>query len=473
MMDDLFEGFTPDEIQILAESKRFAERYFGDPEFRRAFLEAPAERPGLLLDLRVRLSSSQWEPLLRHADNGRDFCLKESDLANYPALKLWIEWSKSFHQCLHNLSEAWVAEKSPRLAAWRKRGRRRFESEIGVTSGARIFPLFVYELSKGCSIGCWFCGFSAGRLQGYFPYTEENARLWQEVLTIGMDLCGPGCKASICYHGTEPFDNPDYLKFLGDVHAFCGLYPQTTTAAPLRNPEQTRELLRLREACPILPDRFSVLSVNGLREIHRTFSPYELRYIHLVLQNPGALTYMTNCGRTRTKPDKVRENHNFVRQFVPGDPSSDPLTIECACGYLVNMVERSIKLISPCLASDQSPDGYRIHAAGIFRDASEYKAFLERTMEEFMPAAPSWETPLSFRRDLIFTRLEDGFSLTSKAWRHSLKGKAWYIALGDRIARGDATRGEIIVQLGSEGVSLVEVTASIQKLFDKGLLEEY
>jgi radical SAM family RiPP maturation amino acid epimerase len=472
VVDDLYEGFAPDEIQVLAESKRFVERYIGDPEFRRVFVEAPTERPEMLLDLNVRLASLEWEALLRHPGKGRGYCLQESDLASYPALRLWKEWNKSFQQQVQDLREAWVAENNPRLAAWRKRATRRFVSEIGAISGAGVFPLFVYELSKGCSIGCWFCGLSAGRFEGYFPYTEKNARLWRELLTIGMDLCGPGCKAVICFHGTEPFDNPDYLTFLRDVHACYGVYPQTTTAAPLRNVALTRELLRLRETCPILPDRFSVLSVSALRKIHRTFSLHELRYVQMVLQNPGALSYKTNCGRARARPDKVRKNHNFVNQFAPSKFPADPRTIECVCGYLVNMVEGSIKLISPSPASDESPNGYRIHAAGIFRDASEYKAFLERTMEEFMPLAPSWQIPLSFRPDLTFTRLEDGFSLTSKAFRHSLKGKAWYGALGDRIARGDATRGEIIVQLGSEGISLVEVTASIQKLFERGLLEE-
>jgi len=345
-------------------------------------------------------------------------------------------------------------------------------SEIGVLRDVRFFPLFVYELSQGCSLGCWFCGFAAGRLQGVFPYTSDNARLWQTILTIGQELAGPGGKMSMCYHATEPFDNPDYLRFLRDVQACYGVYPQTTTAAPLRNLAVTRELLRLRETCPTMPDRFSVLSLEALRNLHQTFSPYELRYVQLLLHTPGALQHKTNCGRARLHPHKLLEANRDARQSDTTEEPLDPQTIECLCGYLVNMVERSVKLVTPCLATAQWPNGYRVLTQTTFRDASEYKAFLEQTMAEWMPLTPDWHARLAFRRDLAFTRLADGFCLTSRAHRHTLQGKAWHGAFGGRIAKGDAARGAIITQLAAEGVSLVEVTAMIQKIFDKGLLAD-
>jgi hypothetical protein len=189
------------------------------------------------------------------------------------------------------------------------------------------------------------------------------------------------------------------------------------------------------------------------------------------LQNKGALAYKTNCGRARKHPQKLTEANRFARQYGPKNEPLDPRTIECLCGYLVNLVEHSVKLISPCLASDQWPNGYRIHAAATFRDASEYKAFLEQTIEEFMPLNPEWKDKVSFRRDLMFERLEDGFRLTSRAYRHSLKGKTWYAALGELIAKGETSRGQIITQLASEGVPLLEVTSILQKIFDKSLLE--
>ena len=266
--------------------------------------------------------------------------------------------------------------------------------------GLPVFPVFAFELSKGCSVGCWFCGLSAGSLQGIMPYTKEAARLWREILGIGLDLFGPGSRASLCYHGTEPFDSPNYLHFLRDFNDVCGICPQTNTAVPLRNVQLTRELLSLRESCPILPDRFSVLSLSSLKEIHRTFSPYELRYVELILHNRGALTYQTSTGRAREDPQKLEEANRAARCYDPNDSPLDPNTIECVCGYLVNLVDRSVKLVSPCRATDQWPNGYRVHAAGTFRDAAEYRAFLERTIDEHMPEKLEWQANVAFRQDL-------------------------------------------------------------------------
>ena len=471
-MVDIFQDYEPDEIQILAEFKRLVERYTGDSAFRRMACDVPSQRPELLSNLGIRLDCLERGYLWRHFEDRSRFRLTESDLADSPDLKLWIAWKRAFHDHVCRLNEAWVPSDKQRLAAWRNRRIRRFASETGVTSRAIIFPFFAYELSKGCSIGCWFCGLSAERFQGFFPYTRENARLWRELLQIGLDLCGPGCQASLCYHATEPFDNPDYLHFLKDFHTFCGIYPQTTTAAPLKNLSLTRELLRLRDTSPILQDRFSVLSVKSLKEIHQTFSPYELRYVQLILHNKGALGYKTNCGGARKHPQKLTEANRIMHQYDGQDNPPDPFTIECVCGYLVNLVERSVKLISPCSASDRWPNGYRIHAEGAFRDAPEYKAFLERTMEECMPLKAEWKDNVRFRPDLTFERLEDGFSLTSRAYRHSLHGKTWYAALGELIAKGETTRGQIIARFASEGVPLLEVTSILQKVFDKGVLED-
>jgi len=50
-------------------------------------------------------------------------------------------------------------------------------------------------------------------------------------------------------------------------------------------------------------------------------------------------------------------------------------------------------------------------------------------------------------------------------------GKSWHGHLGDLVARGNLSRGEISTQLGARGVSIVGVTATLQTLFDAGLLD--
>ena len=43
-------------------------------------------------------------------------------------------------------------------------------------------------------------------------------------------------------------------------------------------------------------------------------------------------------------------------------------TIACVSGFLFNMVERNVRLISPCNASERWPLGYRIYDEGTFTD---------------------------------------------------------------------------------------------------------
>ena len=89
-----------------------------------------------------------------------------------------------------------------------------------------------------------------------------------------------------------------------------------------------------------------------------------------------------------------------------------------------------------------------------------------------MPEKLEWQANVAFRPDLRYERLADGFALTSRAYRHSLKGKPWYGALGDLIAEGESSAGEIITQVASGGVPLPEVMSMAQQLFDRGLFDD-
>ena len=138
-------------------------------------------------------------------------------------------------------------------------------------------PLFAFELSKGCSKQCWFCSFSPPQLQNNFLRTPANRAFWRSILTEAWNLCGTACQSSVCYHSTEPSDNPDYLDLLEDFHDVFGVYPQTTTADPLKDVAWTRRILDNRRRDPTNIDRFSVLTLRILRQIYATFSAEETR----------------------------------------------------------------------------------------------------------------------------------------------------------------------------------------------------
>jgi len=470
--DIIYQGCSPEEVQVFAQLKRFFERCKGDPEFREMVWNTPAEHSGLLKSLGIVIDPAELKCVCANLQGAGSANPEDDSCTTSPLLKQWADWQAVSQERLRRLYEGWGRSHNSRWNAWRSRQLHRNASEAGKIRRTPYFPLFAYELSKGCSIGCWFCGFDATKLAGNFTFTKENAQLWQELLSIGNELFGQPAKLAFCYHGTEPFDNPDYLSFLKSFHSEYGVYPQTTTAAPLRNLEQTRKLLQLRETAPQIPDRFSVLSLAMLKRIHETFSPYELRYVQLALHNKEASKYKSNCGRARKNPDQLLEANRAADQCYSEGNSLDPFSTACVCGYLVNMVERSVKLVSPCMANDQWPNGYYIYAEETFRDSAEYRAFLERTIEEFMAEQLEWKHPVAFRSDLKYKRRADGFSLTSRACRNSLKGKPWYGTLGDQIDAGESTAGEIITTIAADGVSLPEVSSAIQNIFAKGLLEE-
>ena len=75
-----------------------------------------------------------------------------------------------------------------------------------------------FELADGCSGNCLFCCLlDAKSLSAYFCYTPKNQLLWQEILHNTREVLGEIAGSSICYFGTEPFDNPDYEKFITDL----------------------------------------------------------------------------------------------------------------------------------------------------------------------------------------------------------------------------------------------------------------
>jgi radical SAM family RiPP maturation amino acid epimerase len=324
-------------------------------------------------------------------------------------------------------------------------------------------------------VGCSFCAFDPSRLQAWFAYTDPNRDLWRDLLATSWELFGPGCRAATCYHATEPTDNPDYLHFLEDFHRIIGNLPQTTTARPLKDVEWTRALLSMRAACdPEGVDRFSVLGTRALHRLHKAFTPEELRDVLLVIHKPG-MREKAFSGRIMAQADAVIEG---LQARVPANsgPTLLPpqMTIECVCGYLVNLVDRSIKLISPCNASQRWPLGYQVHAEGTFRNAAEFKGFILNSIDECMPAHLGPHDRVALRPGLQYERHEDGFSLVGRYRRHQLRGDPQLVALGDLLRQGDSTPGEVTEAFVGAGNPLFGLLAVswLDKLYQSGLLAE-
>jgi len=458
----------------IAHTKRFLERLGGDQDFRHAAWQSPSTLDGLLESAGIDLPASALQPFCRlvgpecRTQDARNAILDE--VRTYPLGQLWDAWTNNLNeQC--RLAETQAVATVPRLLSWRRRQIRRAKSECISDGDRSTFPLFAFELSRGCSVQCWFCAWDPPKLRDYLPYTPENRQLWREILGAGWDVFGSGCKTAVCFHATDPSDNPDYFEFLRDVRELYGVHPQTTTARPLKNITWTRELLSLQSVLPPSFDRFSVLTVNELRKIHTTFSAEELINTSLAFQNRGALAHKARSGRTLAGHHRIEAEERVV-QDEPMRPNVIQGTIECTCGYLVNMLDRTVKLVSPCFASERWPLGYTVHAEGTFSDAAEFRDVLLRTVDEAMAEHKEAGERIAFREDLAYLPQSDGFVLTSRYRQHGAKASRLVAQLGELIRCGTFSAGEITDRMILEGMSGLDAAAWLDRLYQGGLLAD-
>ncbi len=453
---------TLQELRTLAEIKRFIERRIADPRFREALAQSAdesrraAESYGIGVDPRQLLPL--FEPGLAHIRFS-----KES--GSWPLVKLWDDYVSDSLKCLEIFERAGdCAAVNPRFHAWRQRQIHRCKSELDSASARAItHPILAFEVSTGCSIGCWFCGVSASKLGGNFLYTDENARLWRAILEQAVELFGSAAQTGFCYCATEPSDNLDYPKFIEDYYFVTGSLPQTTTAAPLRNHAFTRRVLELASRYGCTNTRFSILSLGILNRVHKEFTARELLNVELVLQNRESLAIKAVAGRARER---------FEKPAGRATNQEAQTTIACVTGFLVNMVTRTIQLITPTRASERWPLGYRVYGERRFESVAEFRAAIEDLIATHMGDEVEAESVLAFRSDLCYQRDGQGFTLKNAHRSFALNGFAGAAELGDLIHEGHRTAGQIQAALVDHGADVLAVAGALQKLFEAGVLND-
>lgn len=358
-----------------------------------------------------------------------------------------------------------MAMVAPRFHVWRERQIRRCNSEVG-SEGAITHPVIAFELSEGCTVGCWFCGLSAGRFKGYFEYNEEHAELWRGVVGVASKMFGSAARTGFCYWATEPMDNPDYDRFLSDYYQITGALPQTTTAAPLKDRALTERVLQLFDRYRSVTNRFSVLSTDHLNQIHAAFSPEDLMGVELVQQGKETLTAKALAGRSREVTLRAANKDAIA---VPEYRST---TIACVSGFLVNMPQRRVQLVTPVPASKRWPLGYRILDERFFKTPDGFREELQSIIDQHMRESPSPNLPIRFRGDLHYEAGNRHFHLRSRYNEYVILDDVAPISVGDLIACGDCTASEMAVRVIADGASALAVANLLEELHTEGLLEE-
>jgi radical SAM family RiPP maturation amino acid epimerase len=455
----------PDYRIDLGDTRRLLERFHADDTFREACFANSRE------------AASRWG-LVRDPEEVRDLWDRESgrtlgSLMKDMSLSRSVRRYCAFTIEKHHLRKVYREEASPahaRFKAWRERQVVRSRSELGATKAEHIVHApFAVEFGKGCSVGCWFCGVSAPKLGDQALYTPANARLWKECLEVLRDLLGPtSARWGFCYWATDPLDNPDYENYLVDFHELLGHFPQTTTAQPQRHVERVKALLKMAEEREGLIDRFSVITLKQWDRIHEAFSPEELLYVEAIPQNKQALNPLKAiAGRALEK-----RNARAAKGLVDPIPTNETSTIACVSGFIINMVDRTVRLIAPCNANERWPLGYWVVSHGTFHDGKSFQDLLFR-MIDGLDDSVRVDDRLNIRPDLDFELLDDGFRLGTPHQSRTFRDPHGMHELGRYLNKGGMTVGEVASRLQDEvDVPMATTFHRCNRLLLTGMLDE-
>lgn len=454
-------AFDRDTFTKISYIKRFNERWHADPNFKKQVSENPKDA---FARYQIKLDPQEIEPLLSLNLNKH---LEKDTFLSFPLLEAY----KKFNVLLGSVShKKFISDclKDPRLQAWRERQIARTSSQFVQIFNQQLghFPV-AFELNKGCSVGCSFCGVAAPRLSDIFAYNRENTKLWREVLEVIKGFLGDAAGMGFCYWATDPLDNPDYEKFCHDFYEILGVFPHTTTALSVRDFDRTRNLLKLAAEKKCVFNRFSVLSLPMLNRIHQEFSPEELALVQLVIQNKESDTIKASAGRLHEDDNKQKQE-----QSETSSKSAEQGTIACVSGFLFNMVERSVKLISPCHASEHWPLGYIVYAQETFTDANDLKLVLETMIDKYASIKVRPNQLIRFRSDLEYSGFFDGFQLSTSLKTYEFHHDFFLRDLGDIIACGNHTTKEITSIFEANGTLSSQILYYLNLMFERGIIDE-
>ncbi|MEV0845480.1 radical SAM family RiPP maturation amino acid epimerase [Streptomyces sp. NPDC049954] len=452
-------GVPADYLSDVAWTKRTLERWLVDKAFRERFEEDPA---GALRAIGSPLSPPQVLPFLGDEDDRAPGARPELPLSARRYRAFLQE--KLAHRA--ELRAHGQTTSDRRMAVWRARQMKRCVGELGASrSQAIVHAPAAFELSKGCTVGCWFCGVAAPKFDHTWPYSEQNAALWDETLEVMRTTIGEPMRDAFLYWATDPLDNPDYEHFLTAFHDVFGQCPQTTTAIGQKDVERTRGLLELARARGSKVDRFSIIAVSALNRLHEAFSAEELLHVECIPQNKGAAKSFrkSNSGRAR------KFAHKRGDEMVPEEASS---TIACVSGFLFNMVERSVQLITPCDASDRWPLGYWVLDQGTFDTGAELGELVEGMIARNMRTRLRLEDPVRLRPDVAVTVADGELRAVSRGQRLALV-QGDLDDLAECLTQGVNSAEDLAVRRERRaGVPRVQTLSWLNSLFEEGLLDE-
>ena len=486
---DLFTPFMPDELAILPQIKRFFECYEGDKELRDNLNanSVTAKQRALLKEIGITFEVEALSPLWTHKDlftralqEPESVSVEEIEaiVEAYPILQLWVRFRQRKAQ-LYVEQRQWVttsASESTRYTAWRRRRIQATKSELGPYGYEIDHPSLAIELAVGCSVGCYFCAFDAKKLEKVFDITvTENRELFRGMAASLRRHLGWSVGHALLYWSTEPADNPHYIEFMKEYRNVTGSSVCTATARA--DEKWVGDLLAhyrpLNQPWP----RISVLTRSIMYKLLKRFTPEEARDMTLLMQQKDGeearLKVPGGRDRMLAKLDEHGDLRDMDTERRPEDMVVAQGSIACVSGFLINIIEKTIMLISPCYTTLEYRYGYRVFDQAAFTDAADFDRQIAGMIDRKMLFEPYDDMPMRFRDDLRYRPRSDGFQLTTRHQVHQCIGDALYAPLGELLDQGTLTYAELVDDLVyARGFNAMLVTAAIKGLFDEGFLCE-
>ena len=349
-----------------------------------------------------------------------------------------------------------------RMKKWRARQKRRCDGALGGLNESFVHTVVTYELSSGCSVGCPFCGFNAGPLKKIFRYTDENIRLFNDVISACHRILGDAAGHGMMYFATEPLDNPDYEQFEKDFYKEFHIVPQITTAIFDRDIERTRYFLSELMAGKGFIHRFTIRSLEMAREAFENFTPEELLMVELLPQFPEAPSFVPYVKAGR----ELDEN-----QPVMAD--QDPGTICCVDGFCINFPERRFKLVTPVRASERYPKGIYESEWVSFTDGADFEEKLTKYINEELEIDIPRDKALKLYDYMSVDKYKDEQAIISRFGEVIPLNEPYMIRVARLLKEGIYTRKEIAKTVSEEGLITPENSYwYLNRLWENGCIEE-
>jgi radical SAM family RiPP maturation amino acid epimerase len=486
---DMFDDFTAEELKLLPQVKRFFECFEGDKELRENLMagKATPEQLALLREIGITFDVELLAPMWQHGDEffRSLYALHEGEggpeaadfLGQNPIIDLWARFllrKAHLYQVQRKFCTT-TPSRSPKYSAWRQRRLAATRSELGVYGWTIDHPSVAIELAEGCSVGCYFCAFDAPKLSKLYDYNApENVELFRGVSKALVELLGWSAGHTLLYWSTEPADNPNYIDFMREFEQITGATVCTATARA--DEKWVGDLIEFYSRGPLPWPRISVLTKSLMYKLHKKFTPEQARDMVMLMQQKDSEEFRAKVPGGREKMLARLTQYKDLRETEvdkkPDDHFVPQGSIACVSGFLINMLARTVKLISPCYTTMQYRYGYRVFAEATFEDADDFRRIINDMAGRKMVLEPYDEMPMRFRDDLRYREKPDGFTVVSPNQVHHCVGHRVQKPLGTLIAEGTYTYGEIVDRLISEGHDPFQVVAVIKGLFDQGFLDE-